>query len=171
MLNRNAHVWLRCLLVALAASIVLPACSEKDMAGSPEPKGTGRVEFTAGNDKVSTRVWAFQRFTRDGDYNFTSSMHVDKRTLGLNFRGPGAGKTITFGAISSGNYGTYTQVYGDPSTIWNITSGSMRFTEFDTAKKKVSASFEFDVQSADMRTMKITGTIADGEIGPDQLLE
>lgn len=166
--SRTSLYPLSCLAVCLALSVSLGACSDKDAGVTG--KGSGKVEFTVGSDKVSTRVWTFSRFTRDGDYNFTSSMHADKRTLGLNFRNPAAGKTINFGSLSSGNYGTYTAVFADPATIWEIKSGSMRFTEFDTGKNKVSASFEFVVQSADNRSMNIVGTITDGDIGADQLL-
>jgi hypothetical protein len=167
MSHRNSLVCLRRVAAGLALLGLLGACSNESGAG----KGSGCVEFTVGSETVSSRVWSFHRFTRNGDYNFTSSMHADKRTLNLNFRNPAAGKSLSFGAISSGNYGTYSAVFGDPTTIWNITSGNMRFTEFDIAKKKVSASFEFTVQAADNRSMKIVGTIADGDIGVDQLLE
>lgn len=181
----------RNVLIVMCSSLLLAACEQaappsgagqavaQDRApntpavpDTPEAKaGSGMVRFRVGNDEVVSNVWTFARFSNDGDYNLTSNMHRDPRTLTINLREPGAGKTLVFGQnMSSGNYGSYMPVYGKPDQIRNIQSGTLTFTAYDDVQRTFSASFDFVVVDSAGKSEKLTGSIENAQIGEPQIM-
>ncbi|WP_028453650.1 hypothetical protein [Chitinilyticum aquatile] len=144
-----------------------PAVPDAPEAGA----GSGVVKFRVGNDEVVSNVWTFARFSNDGDYNFTSNMHRDPRTLTINLREPGAGKTLVFGQnMSSGNYGSYMPEYGKPDQIHTIQSGTLTFTAYDDVQHTFSARFDFVVTNPAGKSETLTGSIENAQIGEPQIM-
>jgi hypothetical protein len=135
--------------------------------------GEGRVvEGAPGEPVATTDVWTFARFTAEGDYNLTTNMHKDPRTLLLNLAGPTPGVPLQLGPVGSSNYGIYFENFAEPSSDDTIESGTFTFTEFDPVRGVFSATFEAVAKNTDGVTLRIThGVVKDGKIGKDQSID
>ncbi len=157
--------------LSLPLAMIVVSLFSTDLHGEP-PQGSGRVTFKVDGVAVTTDVWNFSRFTTSGDYNLTTNMHKDKRTILLNLSNPEAGAEISLGPAGSGSYGSYFAEFGTHTTNCTIESGTVKFTAFDLAAKTFSATFSFVARDAEGNAVNVTdGIVHDGKIGEDQILE
>lgn len=153
-------------------AFVLLSCS-KSKEESGNVKGTGKVSFKVNGTLVTTNVWVFNRFdVANNLYNFTTNMHLDKKTILLNLTNPVSDLPINVGGLSSGNYGTYSPEYGNLDKNATITSGTISNIKLNKDKKLVSFDFMLNAESSSGQKYSITeGKVENGEIGPDQELK
>jgi hypothetical protein len=160
---------MRIFLTGLCAAILATQISTT-FAGLPD--GSGSVTFKVNGETVSTDVWNFAKFTSEGDYNFTTNMHKDKRTILLNLSAPQAGVPIVLGPPGSGSYGSFFKKFGEYSTTCTVESGTVTLTLFDPIAGMAGGTFSLKARSAEGKVFEITdGVFKDGKIGKDQIIE